>query len=258
MTGLPISVCIIAKNEEKHIGQCLQHLKPYGMEIVVIDTGSTDGTKAIARQYTDKVYDFEWTKDFSAARNYAASQASNNWILVVDCDEYLQEFDAQAVRICMQKHTRHVGMMKIKNLHTQPNGEQTYQIDEVPRFYNRNFFEYTFRIHEQVTPRKRNPNEVVVLYSYKLPAMVEHHGYDLPPEEMLRKQERNLELLRSALGEGSYDDYLYFQIAQSCYILNRQQEALEAIQKCFALNPDPEKGYMKVAVPLYQRLVGNN
>ena len=98
MTKLPISVCIIAKNEEKHIGQCLRHLLPYGMEIVVVDTGSTDETAAIARKYTDKVFGFEWINDFSAARNFAVSQASNNWILVVDCDEYVKELDAQKLR----------------------------------------------------------------------------------------------------------------------------------------------------------------
>ena len=87
MSRLPVTVCIIAKNEEKYIEQCLRYLLPYEMEIVVVDTGSTDRTKEIAMKYTDKVYDFTWINDFSAARNFAASKASNNWILSVDCDE---------------------------------------------------------------------------------------------------------------------------------------------------------------------------
>ena len=255
MAKLPISVCIIAKNEEKYIEQCLRHLLPYEMEIVVVDTGSTDRTKEIALKYTDKVYDFAWINDFSAARNFAASKAKNNWILVVDCDEYLKELDMQAVRICMQKHVHQVGMMKIKNIHTQSNGNQTYHIDEVPRLYNRNFYEYRFRIHEQVTPKDVALNDKVVLYTFKMPVMVEHHGYDLSQEEMLLKQERNLELLQSALGENAYDDYLYFQIAQSNYILQRYEEAADAIEKCFAMNPDVEKGYMKIAIPAYAKIM---
>lgn len=255
MSRLPISVCVIAKNEEKYIEQCLRHLLPYEMEIVVVDTGSTDRTKEIAQKYTQKVYDFEWTHDFSAARNFAASKAKNNWILVVDCDEYLKELDVQSVRICMQKHLQHVGMMKIKNIHTQESGEQTYHIDEIPRLYNRNFYEYRFRIHEQITPKKSDLNQKVVLYTFKMPVMVEHHGYDLPQEEMLVKQERNVSLLQSALGENAYDDYLYFQIAQSYYILHRYEEAAEAMEKCFVMNPDPEKGYMKIAIPTYAKIL---
>ena len=89
----PISICIIAKNEEKYIEQCLRHLIKYGVEIIVADTGSTDQTKEIAAKYTKNVYDFEWIDDFSAARNFAASKASNNWILAIDCDEYIKDID---------------------------------------------------------------------------------------------------------------------------------------------------------------------
>ena len=73
MAKVPVSVCIIAKNEEKYIEECLKRLIPYGFEIVVADTGSTDATKEIARRYADKVLEFEWTDDFSAARNFGIS-----------------------------------------------------------------------------------------------------------------------------------------------------------------------------------------
>ena len=148
MSKVPISVCLIAKDEEKNIEECLKRLKPYGFEIIVTDTGSTDRTKELASRYADKVLDFAWIDDFSAARNFAAAQASNNWILVLDCDEYLTQLDEKALRICMQQHLRHVGMMGLTNVYTQPDGEHTYKAEEVPRFYNRNFFEYRFRIHE--------------------------------------------------------------------------------------------------------------
>ena len=199
MTKLPISVCIIAKNEEKYIEHCLQALRRYPWEIIVVDTGSTDATKQIADRYADKVEDFIWIDDFSAARNFAASLASNNWILVLDCDEYLTQVDEHALRICMQQHLRHVGMMGLNNVYTQPDGEVRYKPEEVPRFYNRNFYEYRFRIHEQITPRNQVNLEEVCLNTYKLPVTVEHHGYDISPEEMERKQARNLTLLQSSL-----------------------------------------------------------
>ena len=87
---LPISVCLISKNEEKNIERCLSLLKPYGFEIILVDTGSTDRTRELALPYADKILDFVWIDDFSAAKNYAASQAKHDWILSVDCDEFLE------------------------------------------------------------------------------------------------------------------------------------------------------------------------
>ena len=254
MSKLPISVCMIGKNEEKYLEGTLRKLLPFGFEIVFVDTGSTDRTKEIALKYASKVLDFPWINDFSAARNFAAKNASNNWILVLDCDEHLEQADIPALRMLMQKHLKHAGMMTIQNVMRQE-GVQTSHIDEVPRFYNRNFFHYEFRVHEQVTPIQRNADEEIVLYSFKLPMQITHFGYDLTPEEMLKKQERNLEILKSALGENNYDDYLYFQIGQSEMILGRGEEAAEAYEKCFAMHPNEEKVYFKVAVVSYAKVL---
>ncbi|MDE7476455.1 MAG: glycosyltransferase family 2 protein, partial [Lachnospiraceae bacterium] len=122
MAGLPVSVCMIAKNEEQYIEQCLRKLIRFNMEIVVVDTGSTDKTKEIAARYTDKLFDFVWCDDFSAARNYAVSKASNNWILILDCDEYVQEIDVAKLRTCMQKYPKNVGVVEIRNVYTTNQG----------------------------------------------------------------------------------------------------------------------------------------
>ena len=103
---IPISICIIAKNEEQYIGECLRRLSLYDWEIVVVDTGSTDHTVEIARTYTPNVYHFNWIDDFSAARNYSIAQASNDYILVVDCDEYLEN-DEMAAHIALSD--RYIG-----------------------------------------------------------------------------------------------------------------------------------------------------
>lgn len=253
MAALPVSVCIIAKNEERYIEQCLKHLLPYEMELIVVDTGSTDATKEIARKYTDNVYDFVWTDDFSAARNYAASKASHNWILVLDCDEYLIELDTRMLRVCMQQHLRHVGMLKLRNLYTKEDETKAYHIDKVPRFYNKNFFEYRFRIHEQITPLNQEKLEEVRLLTYELPLEAEHHGYDISKEEMQKKQERNLELLKSSIGETPFDDYLYFQIGQSYYVLEEYELAAKAYHQSFDLLDNLEKGFVKNAIISYTK-----
>ena len=86
-----ISVCIITKNESEKLKKCLKQLMGYGFEIVVVDTGSTDDTVVMAKKYADKVCYFSWCNDFSAARNYALTLASNDIVMMIDSDEYLQE-----------------------------------------------------------------------------------------------------------------------------------------------------------------------
>lgn len=84
-----ISLCMIVKNEERVLARCLDSLAPYMDEIVIVDTGSVDGTKEIAGKYTDKVFDFAWTGSFSDARNFANAKATMDYIYTADADEYL-------------------------------------------------------------------------------------------------------------------------------------------------------------------------
>jgi len=86
-----ISLCMIVKNEERVLKRCLDSIYDLVDEIVIVDTGSSDATKQIASEYTDKVFDFEWINDFSAARNYSFSKCSMDYIYVADADEYLDE-----------------------------------------------------------------------------------------------------------------------------------------------------------------------
>ena len=88
---ITISVCMIVKNEEEQLDACLKSLVPIADEIIVVDTGSIDRTKEIAAQYTDKIYDFKWIDDFSAARNFAFSKASMEYIYTADADEVIDE-----------------------------------------------------------------------------------------------------------------------------------------------------------------------
>lgn len=93
---ITISLCMIVKNEERVLQRCLDSLKGLMDEIIIVDTGSADRTKEIALRYTDKVYDFKWCDDFSAARNYASSFASCDYIYTADADEILDEENRRA------------------------------------------------------------------------------------------------------------------------------------------------------------------
>ena len=88
-----ISLCMIVKNEEDVIARCLNSVKDIVDEIIIIDTGSTDSTKKIAKSFTGKVFDFNWVNDFSVARNFSYSKATKNYILWLDADDVMLEED---------------------------------------------------------------------------------------------------------------------------------------------------------------------
>lgn len=88
---ISISLCMIVKDEEEVLSRCLDCFKNIVDEIIIVDTGSIDKTKEIAKKYTDKIYNFEWVDDFAKARNYSFSKASKEYILWMDADEVIDE-----------------------------------------------------------------------------------------------------------------------------------------------------------------------
>ncbi|MFC7372392.1 glycosyltransferase [Fictibacillus iocasae] len=93
-----ISLCMIVRNEENHIGKCLESVCDIVDEIIIIDTGSKDRTKDIARNYTNQVVDFQWIDDFSAARNFSFAHATKDYILWLDADDVLLEEDRNKLK----------------------------------------------------------------------------------------------------------------------------------------------------------------
>ena len=86
--AVKISVAIIARDEESIIADCLDSVSEAD-EIVVVDTGSVDGTKEVVKAYTDKIHDFEWKSDFASAYNFAKSNCIYPWVLSIDADQTL-------------------------------------------------------------------------------------------------------------------------------------------------------------------------
>jgi len=97
-SGAAVSSCLIVRDEEADLPRCLHSIKPVADEIVVVDTGSRDKTRDIARAFGARVFDFEWCDDFAAAKNFAAQQARAPWIFSIDADEVLSPLDYAAVR----------------------------------------------------------------------------------------------------------------------------------------------------------------
>ncbi|MES9774740.1 tetratricopeptide repeat-containing glycosyltransferase family 2 protein [Priestia megaterium] len=93
---ITISLCMIVKNEEAVIGRCLESVSKIVDEINIVDTGSTDRTKEIVAEYTERIFDFKWIEDFAAARNFAFQQATTDYILWLDADDIFLEQDQKA------------------------------------------------------------------------------------------------------------------------------------------------------------------
>lgn len=135
---ISISVCMIVKNEEKVLARCLNSLCGIADEIVIVDTGSSDRTKEIAAAYTNKIYDFLWVDDFSAARNYSFSKATMEYIYVADADEVIEEGERQ--KFIKLKEELDPGVEIVQMIYTnQLSYNTTYNFDEElrPKLYRR-------------------------------------------------------------------------------------------------------------------------
>jgi glycosyltransferase involved in cell wall biosynthesis len=93
-----ISLCMIVKNEDGNLERCLRSVDLLVNEIIIVDTGSTDKTKKLAKKIGSKVLDFVWEDDFAKARNFSLKQATHQWILVLDADEAISEIDHDKIR----------------------------------------------------------------------------------------------------------------------------------------------------------------
>lgn len=111
---ITISLCMIVKNEEKVLARCLDSLDGLMDEIIIVDTGSTDGTKEIASRYTDKIYDFEWIDDFSAARNFAFSKATKEYIYSADADEILMNENREKFALLKENLLPEIEIVQMK------------------------------------------------------------------------------------------------------------------------------------------------
>ena len=111
---ITISLCMIVKNEEKILRRCLNSVADLVDEIVIVDTGSKDSTRKIAKEYTEAVYDFRWIDDFSAARNFAFSKATKEYIYSADADEVLNSENRERFRLLKETLLPEVEIVQMK------------------------------------------------------------------------------------------------------------------------------------------------
>lgn len=147
-----VSLCMIVKNEEKILERCLSTVADLVDEIVIADTGSTDATKEIAGRYTEKVYDFLWIDDFSAARNFVFSRATQEYIYSADADEVLSPENRERFRLLKETLLPEVEIVQMKYANQlQFNTVYNYDEEYRPKLFKRKRdFVWEAPIHETV------------------------------------------------------------------------------------------------------------
>jgi glycosyltransferase involved in cell wall biosynthesis len=201
---------MIVKNEEFFIDRCMRAAAPYVDEIVIVDTGSSDQTRAIAAQYADRVIDFQWIEDFSAARNAALELATSEWVLVLDADEVIAEqgyaqlrselstTQAQAFSMLVRNYThlpQGVGWQAVTDADPYAKDYTGFLTNEVVRLFRNHLgLAFSGRIHEIVDPR-RYPD---LNWSF-CDVPIHHYMDEDPSKRRNQRQMRYLQLMEQEL-----------------------------------------------------------
>lgn len=231
---MKISLCMIARDEERNLPACLDSFAGVVDEICVLDTGSSDSTVQIAREKGARVETHPWSDDFATARNAALDMASGDWILVVDADEVLEDPDARAkleafAQRFEEQDAAPCGRVTMRN----EEGSGACDLISITRFLpRRDDLDYRGRVHEQVhchgVPAPAEETGVVI----------SHRGY-LP--EVLREQskvDRNRQLLLRAIADSPDDGYLWYQLGQTLAVGGEPRHALDAFERALERCPD--------------------
>lgn len=238
-----ISICIITKNEEDKLQRCLECVKNLGYEIVVTDTGSTDNTVEIAKRFTKNVYYFKWIDDFSAARNFCASKASNDFVFALDADEFVLDFDKNVIETTLKKHPDYIGAIKRNEISATIGEDESSRqtaITYATRIYNKNLFHYVGFVHEQIRYISGQGNEIYV----KFPVTADHVGYMQSLEQKKAKSKRELNLLQKQLQTGEDKEYTMYQIGKAYAYSGELVKAYGFLKATMDFDIDPKKDWV--------------
>lgn len=224
-----LSVCMVAKNEEKFLGRCLESIRGLADQIVVVDTGSTDKTVEIAKQHGAEVYFRAWDHDFSAARNEAMRHATGDWILILDADEELPADQHAALRKHLTEESVIAWRLPLTDI-----GRENEGVSQVPRlFRNAPSLFYVSRIHEQVYASVETRRQQWGMENRFGAAKLLHYGYQAAVVKDRDKVSRNLRLLELANEEFPNDVNLLMNLGLELWRAGQYQFALEAYDNAY-------------------------
>lgn len=201
-----VSICMIVKNEEEFLPNCLESVRDIADEIILVDTGSDDRTIQIAESFGCKVFHQKWEGDFSKHRNYSLKQATSDWIFVIDADEELVGEDIPLLRRCLNQDAQALLSVTVYNT-AERSGKGVTFLPSVRLFRRELGLSYEGIVHNRLNYDSEEEQ-------LRCPVRLIHHGYDLTPEKMKRKHERSKKLLEKQIAEHPNHVFAHFNLAQ--------------------------------------------
>ncbi|MBV9946028.1 MAG: glycosyltransferase [Myxococcales bacterium] len=245
-----LTLCMIVRDEEAMLGGCLQSVRGFVDEMVVVDTGSRDGTKALALEAGARVFDFTWCDDFAAARNESLRHARGKWVLTLDADERLGPGSGARLRAALASAKFDCGMLRLHDAcrvdarleDIVAGRERQAEIQLVPRLLRRtDGLRYVDAIHENVAPWLRRRGMKVA----GVEVDIVHLGATKEVVDAKSKTERNIRLLRTRVERDPGDVSAYGYLVHDLMRSGRNEEAFE----------EAERGWQHVARATRETLV---
>jgi glycosyltransferase involved in cell wall biosynthesis len=219
---VPHSVCMIVRNEEHHLPDCLRSLAGIPGEIVVLDTGSSDATREIARQFGARVFDFPWPDSFAAARNECLRHARGKWILWVDADDRLDSDNRERLSAVLASLGDELDAYAMKVRSVLDAQRSSFRLlDQVRLFRNLPGVLWHYRVHEQILPAVNRLGGAVRWAD----VIIDHVGY-VNAEARRGKLQRNLALLEKDHADCPDDGFTLFNLGWTLLDLGRGEDAL--------------------------------
>ena len=217
---------MIVKDESAFIEDCLRSLDPVVDEVIVVDTGSTDGTQDLVRKFKKaKLIEIVWEEDFAKARNVSLDHASGEWILIIDADERLHPDDVDRLKKLVKWGTAQAYYIDIVNFPDDP--DNTVVSKRLGLFRRRPDIRFESRIHEQVDWSVARARLRVEYSDVRLL----HYGYNPEVRLAKNKSERNRKLIQLCLMERPDNPFMNFNMAQEHFVLGEYRECIDYYRK---------------------------
>lgn len=228
-----VSVCLIVRDEEDKIYDCLSSVTDFADEIIVVDTGSVDDTVAIAKQFTEHVYHFEWCDDFSKARNYSISKATKHFIFQLDADEIFNAEIGDELKSLLVDD-----VVLIKTSIREYQSRESFYIARAnnPRlFLNRQDIRYYRSYHEMVFNdcNRISKDENLRIIGFDK-VVTDHYGYEF--SSLDQKYNRGIRIMSSWLEDYPNDDYILSKLADSYLGTDNIDMAFYLAERAYKVN----------------------
>ncbi|MFT8352519.1 glycosyltransferase [Clostridium saccharoperbutylacetonicum] len=239
-----VSLCMIVKDEEEYLPRCLSSIKDIVDEIIIVDTGSSDKTVEIAKNFGAKVYYFKWNNDFSEARNESLKYATKDWILILDADDELNSESKETFKVLLNTELDEKAIYHFETLSYYGNSidNDNIAINLNPRlFKNNRGIHYEGKVHNQLISVEGDYNAVckeIKIY---------HYGYIDKRIISKDKRNRNISILNEQIKKTPNDGFVYFNLGNEYGALDDMDKALECYYKAYE-KFTPNTGYSSLLI----------